>query len=178
MNYHDITKCDMLNGDGLRVVLWVSGCSHHCKGCQNPQTWDPNEGIPFDESAKQELIEALKLDYTTGITFSGGDPLYLYHRREIIELIKELKNLFPTKTIWIYTGFTFEEIVNWPESKEFLPLIDVLVDGEFILEERDPNLQWVGSPNQRVIDVQKTLQSSHIIKHCEVYYDSYKGKRY
>ena len=114
----------------------------------------------------------------TGITFSGGDPLYLYHRREIIELIKELKNLFPTKTIWIYTGFTFEEIVKWPESRDFLPLIDVLVDGRFILEERDPNLQWVGSPNQRVIDVQKTLQSSHIVKHCDIYYESYKGKKY
>ena len=160
MNYHDITKCDMLNGDGLRVVLWVSGCSHHCKGCQNPQTWEENSGIPFDEKSKQELIEALKPDYINGITFSGGDPLCLSHRREIICLIKELKNLFPTKTIWLYTGFTFEEIINcWPEGKEILSYLDVLVDGEFILEERDVNLQWVGSPNQRVIDVQRTLRS-------------------
>jgi anaerobic ribonucleoside-triphosphate reductase activating protein len=178
MNYHDITKCDMLNGDGLRVVLWVAGCSHHCMGCQNPQTWDPNEGILFDDKAKEELFEALNLNYISGITFSGGDPLYLYHREEVLELMKEIKKKFPNKTMWLYTGFTFEEIIKWPNGEEILSYLDVLVDGRFILEERDPNLLWVGSPNQRVIDVQKTLQSSHIIKHCEVYYEKYNGKRY
>lgn len=173
MNYHDITKCDMLNGDGLRVVLWVSGCSHHCKGCQNPQTWDKDSGIPFDENAKQELFAALDQPYINGITFSGGDPLFINNRFEVLNLMKEIKTKF-NKNIWVYTGFTIEEIQNWVIGPEILSYIDVLVDGEFILEERDTNLHWVGSPNQRIIDVQKTLKENKIIKHCEVFYENYK----
>ena len=178
MNYHDITKCDMLNGDGLRVVLWLSGCSHHCKGCQNPQTWDRFSGIPFDENAKQELFEALKPDYITGITFSGGDPLYLYNRKEVLELMKEIKTNFQDKTIWLYTGFTWEEIQNFPNGQDILSYVDVLVDGEFVLEDRDTNLKWVGSPNQRVIDVQSSLKKDKIVKHCNIFYKGYKNKKH
>lgn len=155
MRYHDITKVDMNNGDGLRVVLWVSGCSHHCKGCQNPITWDENEGVLFDDVAKKEIFDELDKDYISGITLSGGDPLFMGNRQEISSLIEEIKEKYPTKTIWMWTGYKWEEIMNLPYIKD----IDVLVDGKFILEQRNVSLKWKGSPNQRVIDVKKTLAS-------------------
>ena len=108
MNYHNITVDDMLNGDGLRTVLWVSGCMHHCRGCQNPQTWDAKSGIPFDEAAKEELFADLSRDYMDGITFSGGDPLCPANRETVGRLIAETRDRFPQKTIWLYTGDLFE----------------------------------------------------------------------
>ena len=149
MNYHNITKDDMLNGDGLRVVLWVSGCNHHCFNCQNPQTWDENSGIPFDDNAEKELFEALDKPYISGITFSGGDPLYPNNRNEITRLAKRIKTELPNKTIWLYTGYKHEEV----KDLEIMQYIDILVDGEFIQELADPKLHWRGSSNQRVIDV-------------------------
>ena len=110
MNYHNITKDDMLNGEGLRVVLWVSGCSHHCKNCHNPITWDPEDGLLFDEAAKEEIFEELSKPYISGITLSGGDPLFCSNRAAISELVKEIKAKFPDKTIWLYTGYTWEAI--------------------------------------------------------------------
>lgn len=111
MRYHNITKDDMLNGDGLRVVLWLAGCTHHCKNAQNPITWDPNGGIPFDEDAKQEIFEELEKDYVDGITFSGGDPLLEQNREELTGLIREiLQPVSMEKTIWLYTGYLWEEI--------------------------------------------------------------------
>ena len=112
MNYHDITKEDMLNGDGIRVVLWLSGCNHRCKNCQNPITWDEHGGLPFDEMAENELFEALNKPYISGITFSGGDPLFPNNRNEVFRLIKKCRNLYPDKTIWLYTGYTWEEVRN------------------------------------------------------------------
>lgn len=103
----------MNNGDGLRVVLWLSGCSHHCYNCQNPQTWNPDNGIPFDEDAKQEIFEELSKNYISGITLSGGDPLYQENVSQVLPLIKEIKEKFPDKTIWLYTGYTYEQIM-WP----------------------------------------------------------------
>ena len=147
MNYHNITHDDMLNGDGLRVVLWVAGCTHHCKNCQNPETWDINSGIPFDKEAKEEIFDELKKPYISGITFSGGDPLHPKHRKQVLELAKEIKEKFPTKTVWCYTGFLYEEV----KDIENLKYIDVLVDGEFKEELKDVNLPWVGSSNQRII---------------------------
>ena len=147
MNYHNITHDDMLNGDGLRVVLWVAGCTHHCKNCQNPETWDINGGIPFDNEAKEEIFNDLKKDYISGITFSGGDPLHPKHRKQVLELAKEIKEKFPTKTVWCYTGFLYEEV----KDIENLKYVDVLVDGEFKEELKDVNLPWVGSSNQRII---------------------------
>ena len=163
MNYHNITKDDMLNGDGLRVVLWVSGCTHCCDGCQNPETWDVSSGIEFDSEAKNELFEALAPEYISGITFSGGDPLHPFNREEVLNLAKEIKEKMPEKTVWLYTGFLFEEI------KEAIDLsnIDVLVDGEFKQELNDNNLKWIGSSNQRIIDVQATLKEGNIILHCK-----------
>ena len=101
MRYHNITKDDMLNGDGLRVVLWTAGCSHCCPKCQNPVTWDPDGGLPFDEAAKEELFDELRKNYISGVTFSGGDPLYLGTRADLLDLIKEIKEKFPSKTMWL-----------------------------------------------------------------------------
>ena len=153
MRYHNITKEDMLNGDGLRVVLWFAGCAHHCKNCQNPITWDPEGGLPFDESARQEIFEELEKDYISGITFSGGDPLYVGTREGLFELIQEIRGRYPRKTIWLYTGYLWEEICHL----ELIPYLDVVVDGRFVEELKDNNLPWKGSSNQRVIDVQTTL---------------------
>lgn len=168
MKYHNITKDDMLNGDGLRTVLWVSGCNHHCPGCQNPMTWDHNDGLVFDDAAKKEIFEQLDQDYIAGVTLSGGEPLHPANYEEIKQLIDEIKEHYPNKTVWLYTGDVWENIMNDPIVQK----IDVLVDGEFILAQNDNNLMWKGSSNQRVIDVQKTLQQEDISKpvlHCGDY---------
>lgn len=150
MNYHNITVCDMLNGDGLRVVLWVAGCNHYCKNCQNPQTWDPNGGLSFDESAEKELFDALALPYHSGITFSGGDPLYPRNRSEVFRLAKKVKELHPSKNVWIYTGYKLEDIEE-QDRLTLCSLADVIVDGEFQQDLFDTKLEWVGSSNQRVL---------------------------
>jgi anaerobic ribonucleoside-triphosphate reductase activating protein len=155
MNYHNITKQDMLNGDGIRVVLWVAGCTHHCHNCQNPITWDENGGLPFDESAEKELFEALDKPYIDGITFSGGDPLHPNNRSEIFRLIKKCRTLLPDKSIWLYTGFLWDEIKDISGIEN----VDTIVDGKFIEELKDNNLHWVGSSNQRIINVKEALKS-------------------
>ena len=159
MKYHNITHCDMLNGSGIRVVLWVSGCDHNCKGCQNPITWDVNNGIPFDEDAYQEIINDLEQDYCSGITFSGGDPMHIDNRECILIVCQDIKKLYPNKTIWMYTGYTFEQIKDSP----ILKYIDVLVDGEYKEELRNIEMHWAGSTNQRIIDVKETLKQGKII---------------
>lgn len=161
MNYHNITKDDMLNGDGLRVVLWVSGCTHQCPECQNPITWDLAGGLPFDEDAEIELFDALKPAYVSGITFSGGDPLHPFNQGEITRLAKKFKELEPEKTAWLYTGFSWENI----KDLDIMKYIDVLVDGEFVADLKDNNLHWKGSSNQRVIDVQKSLEQNEVVLH-------------
>lgn len=162
MNYHNITKDDMLNGDGLRVVLWVSGCNHHCKNCHNIITWDAKDGLPFDKSAEQELFEQLQQQYISGITLSGGDPLFPDNRKEITALTDKIKKYFPQKTIWCYTGYLWEEV----KQLEVMKNIDVLVDGKFVEELADPQLHWKGSSNQRVIDVQNSLKQQKVILKC------------
>jgi anaerobic ribonucleoside-triphosphate reductase activating protein len=151
----------MLNGDGLRVVLWVAGCSHCCKECHNPITWDPNGGLEFDADAKEEIFAELKKDYVHGITFSGGDPLHINNAYDVAELAKEIKEKFPTKSIWLYTGGTWDEV----KHMRVIPYVDVLCDGEFVVELKDTNLHWVGSANQRVIDVQRTLLKGEVVLH-------------
>lgn len=159
MRYHNITTDDMLNGDGLRTVLWVAGCNHRCDGCHNPITWDIEGGIPFDEAAENELFEKLAPDYISGVTFSGGDPLHPDNRSEIARLCGKFRETFPQKSIWLYTGYVFSEIAEL----EMIPLIDVIVDGRFEKALADPKLHWKGSSNQRVIDVQETLKLSKIV---------------
>ena len=151
MNYHNITKDDMLNGDGLRVVLWVSGCAHGCKGCHNPITWDPNGGLLFDDAAKEEIFTELEKDYISGLTLSGGDPLFPGNRNAIETLVREVKERYPNKTIWLYTGYSWEDISNLP----LIQYVDIVVDGKFVESLKDNKLHWRGSSNQRIIDVKK-----------------------
>lgn len=163
MNYHNITKCDILNGEGVRVVLWLSGCSHHCKNCHNAITWNPDSCIPFDEDAKQELFEALSNADIDGITLSGGDPLFVQNRKEVGELIEYIAKVYPQKNIWLYTGYVWEEI----KDIDFLKHVDVLIDGKFEQEKFSPNIRWKGSSNQRTIDVKNSLKQGKVILHCE-----------
>ena len=163
MNYHDITTDDRKNGDGLRTVLWTAGCGHACKGCQNPITWDVNGGILFDEATEVELFEKLDKPYISGITFSGGDPLHPQNRETVGRLIRKFRDTFGNKkTIWLYTGYLWEDIKELPYVKE----IDVLVDGPFCLEQRDIDLHWKGSSNQRVIDVKESLKTDSVVLHA------------
>lgn len=158
MNYHNITTDDMLNGDGLRVVLWVAGCNHHCKGCQNPITWDPNDGLLFDVNALMEFKKELLKPYISGATFSGGDPLYPANRGTITDLAAFVKRC-SGKTVWLYTGYPWETVKDLPVMK----YLDVLVDGPFLKDFADVNYHWAGSTNQRVIDVQKSLLEGKVI---------------
>lgn len=149
----------MLNGEGLRVVLWLAGCDHACPGCHNPITWDAAGGIPFDEAAKEELFAELDKDYIAGVTLSGGDPLYCGNREDVTALCAEIRKRYPQKTIWLYTGYTWKEIrglpvINW---------IDVLVDGRFVQQIANPQLHWRGSENQMVIDVRRTCQLGQVV---------------
>ena len=147
MNYHNIKHDDMNNGDGIRVTLFVAGCLHHCKGCQNPETWSVNGGILFDSDTFAEICTELDKDYISGLTLSGGDPLHPANRGTITEICKKVKYLYPHKTIWLYTGYQYAQV----KDLDVMHYIDVLVDGEYIEELRDISLEWIGSSNQRVI---------------------------
>ena len=176
MNYHNITYPDQNNGDGLRIVLWVAGCEHHCTNCQNQQTWSPQSGIPFDKNAMNEILNELKKDYISGITFSGGDPLHPKNVQNVLKIVDEIRVSYPTKNIWLYTGYTWEQImypvitdINSEQlkvlqmRKELVSKCDVLIDGRYVDELRDVSLPWRGSSNQRVINVQETLKQKQIV---------------
>lgn len=171
MNYHDIKHDNMLNGEGLRVVLFVSGCNHHCFNCQNPQTWDCNSGIEFDDQAMLEIKEQLENDYISGITFSGGDPLHENNIETISGIVNMIKSFYPTKTIWLYTGYTWEELNPMTLYKgiseednihnlrsSIIKRCDVLVEGRFVDALNDINYPWAGSTNQRIIDIKQSFQ--------------------
>ena len=162
MNYHNITHDDMLNGDGLRVVLWLAGCEHCCHGCQNPLTWDVNGGITYDHQAFREIMDGLAKNYISGFTFSGGDPLHTKNREEVEWLAEAIKGAYPDKTIWMYTGYMWEDVKDLPVMK----YVDVLVDGPYIASQRSPNLPWVGSSNQRVIDVRASESLGKVVLHA------------
>lgn len=153
MKYLSITHVDQLNGDGNRVVLWVSGCSHHCKNCQNKFSWDPEAGKPFDDKAREEIFEDLSEDWCAGLTFSGGDPLFETNRRDVISFAKLVKEKFPSKSIWLYTGYTYDEVLGDKTMSPILEYIDVLCDGEYVDDLKDLDKHWVGSSNQNVIAI-------------------------
>ena len=161
MNYMKIEKVSIGNGLGCRCVLWCSGCSLHCKNCHNPETWDFNAGQPFDKKAKEFLFEQLSKPYIKGITFSGGNPID--NSYEIFLLAKEIKEEFPNKDIWLYSGYTLEQLQQSQTAMCVLEYIDVLVDGPYIEEQRDITLAFCGSRNQRLIDVKETLKQGQII---------------
>jgi len=162
MNFHKITKASVVNGLGVRVVLWLSGCSHKCEGCHNPETWDCKSGKKFDIQNQADLFKELKNEYIKGITFSGGDPLYQKNLKEMKKLVGTIIGAFPTKDIWIYSGYTWEEIIEDKDRFEIIKYCDVLVDGKYIAEQRDITLPFRGSRNQRIIDIQKSLQSGKV----------------
>lgn len=173
MNYLQIEKTSISNGPGVRVVLWVTGCKLHCSGCQNPESWDFCAGKLFDETAKQELFDAINKPYIQGITFSGGHPLENENAESIYLLIKEIKEKFPDKNIWLYTGYTWEQIfpavcldmldVNNVYRKAAIEMCDVVVDGPYVEMQRDITLMFRGSKNQRIIDVKKTIEQNKIV---------------
>ena len=163
MNYEKIDKCSVSNGAGVRTVLWVSGCDIHCYNCHNPQTWDFNSGIPFTDDTMQEILYDLSKPYIKGCTLSGGHPLDPHNAPEVLKIVKRVKMVFPNKDIWIYSGYTWEDIIQNDTLKEILKYTDVLVDGAYIDELRDISLAFRGSSNQRIIDVQKTLDSNEVV---------------
>lgn len=168
MNYHAITYPDLNNGVGLRVTLWLSGCNNKCKGCQNPQTWNENSGKKFNKSSKENLFLALSKDYISGVTFSGGDPLHDNNIYELNNLIDEIKESFPNKNIWIYSGSVIENIFDENSlRKKIVEKCDVFVDGKFVEELKDLSLPWRGSSNQRVIDIKQTLSQDRLVLYCD-----------
>lgn len=162
MNYHKIDPVSISNGIGIRTVLWVSGCSHDCPNCQNPETHNPHNGVLFDNDAIEELRRCLSKPYINGITFSGGDPLHTSNVDKIRVLSEMIHQYFPTKNQWLYTGYTWEEINSRSELLSALTYIDVLVDGRYDNSLRDITLPFRGSSNQRLIDVQATIKSGTI----------------
>ena len=167
MKYANIKKHDIANGPGIRVSLFVSGCNHHCKGCFNSEAWDFNYGNNFTKDTIEEIITALDKSYIEGLSLLGGEPLEEVNQPSVLELILEVKAKLPNKTIWLYSGFTYEEINNMKttEIKNILQNIDVLVDGKFIIDLYDPALFFRGSSNQRIIDIKETLKKKEIILH-------------
>lgn len=170
MRYGAIKKRDIANGPGVRVVLFVSGCTHHCKGCFQPQTWDFDYGDDYTADTEQEIIDALAPDFMDGLTLLGGEPFEPDNQRALLPLLHRVRKELPQKTIWAFSGYTFEELTGKTESRarcevtdEMLSLIDVLVDGEFQLDKRNISLQFRGSENQRLIDLPKTFENGEIV---------------
>ena len=169
MNYGEIKKTDIADGEGVRVSLFVSGCRRHCKNCFNKVTWDFDYGKPFTKETQKELLEALSPDYIAGLTLLGGDPMEPENQRALLPFVRRVRRELPRKTIWCYTGYTFkdgaleEEQSNCEVTRELISLFDVLVDGRFVEELKDIRLVFRGSSNQRVIDVQRTLSSGNIV---------------
>ena len=210
MNYIKIDTEDVCNGNGLRVVIWLSSCNHHCYNCQNPQTWNPDSGIPFDENAEEELFRELDKDYISGLTLTGGDPLHENNLDKVLDIVTKFRKryghtqdvvcdgekshnilsensdksrVFSDKTIWLYSGYTWEDI--WDESihyhiktqenlkrgrwrrQQIIKLCDVFIDGRYIDSQRDITLKFKGSCNQRVINVQESLKQNKVILYCD-----------
>lgn len=165
MNYLHIDKCSISNGQGIRVVLWTAGCTMNCKGCHNPQAQDFNAGVPLTEETVQYLFSLLDEDYTWGLTLSGGHPLDPLNVPDVYDLVKRIKEKFPNKTIWIYTGYTWEELLEPDKQQAFeiVKMCDVLVDGRFILDQRDITLAFRGSFNQRIINIPHSIAENKVV---------------
>ena len=162
MNYATIKKTDVANGPGIRVSLFVSGCRHACKGCFNSEAWDFAYGKPFDENTLNEILDALGQEYIEGFSVLGGEPFEPENRETVLNVIRAVKDRYPSMNVWCYSGFTFEELQNTDVSKDILGLIDVLVYGKFEEDKKNLRLSFRGSENQRLIDVKKTLESGEI----------------
>ena len=169
MYYGNIKKCDIANGPGVRVSLFVSGCTHHCKGCFNEETWNFKYGEPFTEKTEEQILNLLKPSYVSGLTVLGGEPMEYVNQKDLLPFLKKVRETYPKKTIWCYTGYVYEKDVlgrmvsKWKITKDILELIDVLVDGPFIEEQKDITLLFRGSSNQRLIDVPKSMKAGEVV---------------
>lgn len=163
MNYAALKKFDIANGPGVRVSLFVSGCRHHCKGCFNSEAWDFDFGLPFTEAVEAEILTELSKSHISGLSLLGGEPFEPENRAALIGLLKKVRKTLPEKSIWCYSGFTYEHLTEIPEARALLELLDVLVDGKF--EEGKKNLALIfrGSSNQRIIDVKKSLAAGRVL---------------
>lgn len=183
MRYAQIRSMDISNGEGVGVSLFVQGCPFHCKNCFNSETWDFNGGKEWTEETKNKFMELIDRQYIRRISILGGEPLHKNNLSEVLSLVKEIREKFPDKTIWLYTGYSIEDIVNFNTNsysvvqqyfdidnfirKDILIYIDVLVDGKYIDEQKDLTLKWRGSKNQKVIDVQQTLKQGKVVLYCD-----------
>lgn len=169
MNYATIKNCDIANGPGVRVSLFVSGCTHRCKGCFNEVAWDFSYGEPFTQNTIDTIIGMLKPDHVKGLTLLGGEPFEPQNQGAIVELLRQVKARYPDKSIWAFSGYLFDKDIlsgrlgDWNITREFLSYLDVLVDGPFILEKKDLSLRFRGSSNQRLIDVPLSLETGDIV---------------
>lgn len=169
MYYGEIKNCDIANGEGVRVTLFVSGCTNHCKNCFQPQTWDFNFGKPFTEEVENDILNMLEPSYIKGLTLLGGEPFEPQNQKAILPFIKKIKEKYPDKNIWAYSGFTYEELItegthpHCDETADILSIIDVLVDGRFVEEKKNLMLRFRGSSNQRLIDMKETLKTGKVV---------------
>jgi len=170
MNYATIKETDIANGTGVRVSIFVSGCTHHCKECFNPEAWDFNYGEPYTEEVEKKILDACNHSYINGLSLLGGEPMHPANVETVAKLAKRFKELYPDKTIWCYSGYTLEELVQRQDSSgynnsttQLLHLLDVLVDGKFEIEKKDLSLKFRGSSNQRVIDMNKTNATGKVV---------------
>lgn len=168
MNYSEVKEYDIANGPGVRVSLFVSGCTHHCKGCFNEMTWDFQYGREFAEEDVEKIIKLLEPSYIAGLTLLGGEPMEYRNQQGILPLLRRVKEKYPDKTVWCYTGYLYDKDIledfcgKWEETKEIVSYLDVIVDGEFVEELKDISLRFRGSSNQRIIDVRKSLGTGEI----------------
>jgi len=173
MNYANIKNCDVANGEGVRVTLFVSGCTNHCEHCFQPETWDFNFGEPFTKEVEDKIIGMLAPVYINGLTLLGGEPFEPQNQRALLPFVKRVREAYPEKNIWAFSGFTFEELMcdgSHPRCEvtdELLSLIDVLVDGRYVDALRNLSLKFRGSSNQRVIDLKKTKENGAVTLFCE-----------
>lgn len=168
MYYSVIKNCDIANGPGVWVVLFVSGCRHHCPGCFQPQTWDFSYGQPFTQDTVDELLRLLQPDYIAGLTLLGGEPMEPENQPALLELVRQVKQAYPEKNIWCFSGYLYDDLAagkigDGAVTRALLGLVDVLVDGEFILARKKLQLRFRGSENQRLIDLRKTEQAGHVV---------------
>ena len=168
MNYASIKPRDIANGPGVRVSLFVSGCTHHCKGCFNEIAWDFHYGQPFTQDTINQIIEYMTPDYISGITLLGGEPFEPENQPALLDLLRQIKAVLPDKSIWAFSGYLYEKITshtlgNWAVTQEFLSYLDVLVDGPFVEEKKNLALRFRGSENQRLIDMPATLASGKVV---------------
>ena len=169
MNYAEIKNCDIANGPGVRVSLFVSGCTHHCPGCFNQVAWDFHYGQPFTQQTIDEILEHIKPDYIRGLTLLGGEPFEPENQPDVVKLLRQLKEKYPQKNIWAFSGYLFDRDIlsghlgDWEITKEYLSYLDVLVDGPFVEAKKNLGLRFRGSENQRIIDVPASLARNEIV---------------